>query len=76
MATTEAPPLPAAAPSRAHTSFSELLSKYGLIGLLLAMPVAFGVHDLATGENLSRLGNNLFQGLSNGSIVARPTARM
>ncbi|MBW3665913.1 MAG: branched-chain amino acid ABC transporter permease [Actinobacteria bacterium] len=34
------------------------------------MPVAFGVHDLATEGDLSRLGNNLVDGLSNGAIWA------
>jgi branched-chain amino acid transport system permease protein len=48
----------------------ELLSKYGLIALLLLMPVAFGIHDLATEGNLTRLGNNFVDGLSNGAIWA------
>jgi branched-chain amino acid transport system permease protein len=34
------------------------------------MPVAFGIHDLSTDGNLSRLGNNLLDGLSNGAIWA------
>jgi branched-chain amino acid transport system permease protein len=46
------------------------VSRYALVALLLAMPVAFGVHDLATDGNLARLGNNLVDGLSNGSIWA------
>ena len=41
-----------------------------LIALLLAMPVAFGVHDLSTTGSLTRLGNNLVDGLSNGAIWA------
>ncbi|HEX8156314.1 MAG TPA: branched-chain amino acid ABC transporter permease [Solirubrobacteraceae bacterium] len=45
-------------------------SRYGLIGVLLVMPVAFGIHDLQTEGDLSRLGNNLVDGLSNGSIWA------
>jgi branched-chain amino acid transport system permease protein len=48
----------------------EFASKYGLIALLLALPVAFGIHDLASEGNLTRLGNNLIDGLSNGSIWA------
>ena len=61
--------LPAAtpAPIRAVRGF---LSKYGLIGVLLIMPVAFGIHDLRTEGDLSRLGNNLLDGVSNGSIWA------
>jgi branched-chain amino acid transport system permease protein len=34
------------------------------------MPVAFGIHDLSTDGDLSRLGNNLVDGLSNGAIWA------
>jgi branched-chain amino acid transport system permease protein len=41
-----------------------------LIGLLLVMPVAFGIHDLTTTGSLTRLGNNLIDGLSNGAIWA------
>jgi branched-chain amino acid transport system permease protein len=55
------------APVRAVRAF---LGKYGLIGVLLIMPVAFGIHDLQTEGDLSRLGNNLLDGLSNGSIWA------
>jgi branched-chain amino acid transport system permease protein len=48
----------------------ELLSQYGLIALLLLMPVAFGVHDLVVEGNLTRLGNNVVDGISNGAIWA------
>ena len=48
----------------------KFLTQYGLILVLLAMPVAFGIHDLRTEGDLSRLGNNLLDGLSNGSIWA------
>ena len=34
------------------------------------MPVAFGIHDLSTDGNLTRLGNNLVDGVSNGAIWA------
>src|SRR3954469_19800035 len=34
------------------------------------MPVAFGISDLVQDGNLTRLGNNLVAGLSNGSIWA------
>jgi branched-chain amino acid transport system permease protein len=46
------------------------LGKWGLIIVLLIMPVAFGIKDLSTDGNLVRLGNNLVAGLSNGSIWA------
>ncbi len=61
--------LPAAqpAPLRAVRRF---LSSYGLILVLLAMPVAFGIQDLRTEGDLSRLANNLLDGLSNGSVWA------
>jgi branched-chain amino acid transport system permease protein len=48
----------------------EFISKYGLIVVLLALPVYYGVKDLADDGNLAHLGQNLFQGLSNGSIWA------
>ena len=53
--------VPAAQPAalRAVRSF---LSSYGLIIVLLIMPVAFGIHDLRTDGNLARLGNNLENG--------------
>jgi branched-chain amino acid transport system permease protein len=44
--------------------------RYGLIVMLLVMPVAFGIHDLLVDGNLVRLSNNLFAGLSNGAIWA------
>jgi branched-chain amino acid transport system permease protein len=48
----------------------ELVSKYGLIVILLAMPVGFGISDLVRDGNLVRLGENLVAGLSNGAIWA------
>jgi len=47
-----------------------VLGRIGLPILLLALPVAFGVNDLITEGDLSRLGNNLVDGLSNGAIWA------
>ena len=70
MATTEAPPLPAAAPARSRNFVAEFLSKYGLIAVLLALPVFYGIKDLSEEGDLSRLATNVFQGLSNGSIWA------
>jgi branched-chain amino acid transport system permease protein len=46
------------------------LSKYGLIALLLAMPLWFAIDDLTSEGDLSRLGNNFVDGLSNGAIWA------
>jgi branched-chain amino acid transport system permease protein len=67
----EAASLPASAPG---VPFGErarrFISLYGLIVLLLAMPVVYGILDLAQEGDLSRLGQNLVAGLSNGSIWA------
>src|SRR3954453_12125182 len=48
----------------------ELVSRYGLIALLLVLPVYYGVQDLSDDGNLTRLGNNLVEGVSNGAILA------
>jgi branched-chain amino acid transport system permease protein len=48
----------------------EFASKYGLVLLLVALPVYFAIHDLSSEGDLSRLGNNLVDGLSNGAIWA------
>ena len=65
----EAASLPAARPPLA-LRVREAVGRYGLIALLLAMPVAFAINDLSQEGNLTRLGNNLVDGLSNGSIWA------
>jgi branched-chain amino acid transport system permease protein len=54
----------------AGTVLREAVSKYGLIALLAAMPVYYGISDLVNGDSLARLGTNLFEGLSNGAIWA------
>jgi branched-chain amino acid transport system permease protein len=48
----------------------EFMSKWGLIAFLMALPVIYGLQDLRDDGNLVRLGNNLLQGISNGSIWA------
>jgi branched-chain amino acid transport system permease protein len=68
--TTEAPQLPSAVRPRPADVAREFVSKYGLIAVLLALPVFYGIKDLADDGNLAHLGQNLFQGLSNGSIWA------
>ena len=55
---------------RTADSIREFVSRYGLIALLLAMPVVYGVQDLSNDGNLTRLGDNLVDGLSNGAIWA------
>ena len=49
---------------------SEAFSKYGLIAVLLILPVVYGIQDLSDDGDLSRLGNNIVDGLSNGAIWA------
>jgi len=67
----EASSLPAGAPGRrVLLRGREAFGRYGLIALLLVLPVAFGINDLVTEGSLSRLGNNLVDGLSNGAIWA------
>jgi len=46
------------------------IGEYGLIALLLAMPVVYGIQDLSDDGSLARLGNNVVDGLSNGAIWA------
>ena len=46
------------------------LQRFGLIIVLLTGPIYYAVHDLAVDGNLTRLGNNLVAGISNGSIWA------
>jgi branched-chain amino acid transport system permease protein len=46
------------------------LERYGLILLLLVLPVAYGLQDLSNEGNLARLGANIVDGLSNGAIWA------
>ena len=49
---------------------AEFISKYGLIGLLLLLPVAYGISDLQNEGDLGRLATNIKDGLSNGAIWA------
>jgi branched-chain amino acid transport system permease protein len=60
-------PTAAAVPGQRLRQF---LSTYGLILLLLILPVAFAIDDLSKEGDLSRLGNNLVDGFSNGAIWA------
>ena len=46
------------------------LSKYGLILVLLILPVYYGIQDLQDDGNLTHLATNLKDGISNGSIWA------
>jgi branched-chain amino acid transport system permease protein len=46
------------------------MGEYGLIAVLLVMPVVYGIQDLSDDGSLARLGNNVVDGLSNGAIWA------
>jgi branched-chain amino acid transport system permease protein len=66
----EAASVPAAPRRRRSEAVRGFISAYGLILLLLALPVYYGVQDLSDTGNLTRLGNNVVEGVSNGSILA------
>src|SRR5215212_3053720 len=61
--------LPATQPS-AIRAVRAFLSRYGLIIALVAMPAYYAISDLVNDGNLTRIGENLVDGLSNGSIWA------
>src|SRR3954466_14359290 len=64
----EAASIPAGPP--ASQRIRQLMGTYGLTLVLLILPVIFAIDDLSTEGNLSRLGENLVAGLSNGAIWA------
>jgi branched-chain amino acid transport system permease protein len=67
----EAASVPAARPAAPGQAVRDFISKYGLIIVLLILPVWYAVQDLTGDEgNLSRLGNNFVDGISNGAIWA------
>jgi branched-chain amino acid transport system permease protein len=67
----EAASVPATRPAAPGQAARDFVSKYGLIVVLLILPVAYGIQDLTGDEgDLSRLANNLVDGLSNGAIWA------
>jgi branched-chain amino acid transport system permease protein len=51
-------------------TLGRLANRYGLILVLLILPVVYGINDLSEDGNLERLGQNFFNGLSNGAILA------
>jgi branched-chain amino acid transport system permease protein len=68
----EAAGIPADSALKPKTSevVAEFISKYGLVAILIAFPAYYGIQDLIDDGNLTRLGNNLADGLSNGTIWA------
>ena len=65
----EAASIPANRP-KGGAAVWDFISKYGLIALLVAFPLTYAVMDVANGDGLARIGNNLVAGLSNGAIWA------
>jgi branched-chain amino acid transport system permease protein len=55
---------------RALAAIRGFLGAYGLIIVLLALPVFYGIKDISDDGDLSRLANNLKDGVSNGAIWA------
>jgi|SRR5579884_2649080 len=80
-AQTVTPRLPAVAP-RPLAILRKYVGRWGLVVALAALPIFYGIHDLTTGyqvfvgghpvvhHDLSRLGFNFADGLSNGAIWA------
>jgi branched-chain amino acid transport system permease protein len=57
-------------PRRRSDAVRDFISSYGLIAILLVLPVVYGIQDLQDDGNLTRLGGNLVEGVSNGAILA------
>jgi branched-chain amino acid transport system permease protein len=51
-------------------SVRKFMGSFGLIAVLLILPVIFAIDDLRDEGDLSRLANNIVDGLSNGAIWA------
>src|SRR5213083_2015606 len=64
----EAASIPAAAPLGPR--LRSIIANYGLFAVLLALPAYLAIHDLSTTGDLTRLGQNLVAGISNGAIWA------
>src|SRR6059036_1830792 len=56
--------------SKAAVAIRKFLSSYGLILVLLVLPVIYGIQDLSQDGNLVHLGQNFKDRLSNGAIWA------
>jgi branched-chain amino acid transport system permease protein len=64
----EAATIPAGPP--ASQRIRALIGTYGLLAVLLFLPVVYAISDLANDGNLVRLGENVTAGISNGAIWA------
>jgi branched-chain amino acid transport system permease protein len=63
-------PLRRALRSSAAAAIGGFLQRYGLIIVLLLLPVGFGVHDVVKEHSLTHIFENLKDGVSNGAIWA------
>jgi branched-chain amino acid transport system permease protein len=61
---------PPTKPLAALAAARRVWGRYALIVFLLILPVAFAVHDLVATGSLTRIGQNLVDGVSNGAIWA------
>jgi branched-chain amino acid transport system permease protein len=66
----ESASIPARPPRARGEVVREFISRFGLIAILLILPVAYGIQDLQDDGDLSRLATNIKDGLSNGAIWA------
>src|SRR5215213_9405514 len=66
----EASTVPKRPVRRSRPDLTEEIAKWALIGLLLLMPVWYGVRDLIDDGDLGHLATNIKDGLSNGAILA------
>ena len=64
------PGKPARGTSPVVAALRTFFSRYGLIIALLALPVAFAIHDIRVDHSLTHIAENLKDGISNGAIWA------
>src|SRR5687768_15312168 len=66
----ESASIPARPPRARADIVREFISRFGLIAILLVLPVVYGIQDLQDEGDLGRLATNVKDGLSNGAIWA------
>src|SRR6478672_132854 len=66
----EASTVTAARPGGIGAALRAFLGRYGLIIVLLLLPLYYGIQDLQDDGNLAHLATNIKDGISNGSIWA------
>src|SRR5689334_21251929 len=60
-------------PSGVGVAVRTFFGRYGLIIVLLILPVIYGIHDIRHDHSLARLGENVYDWMSNESIRAHVT---